>query len=178
MFCSYMLFVLLLHNNSWTGWTSISLYLPYAGLWEAGAHPSIHCSHYNVNTLPRVKRKKMDLAQNVTIRVSELLVCWNAELVLLYVSLLFISACKCLKSQWASDMDLATTIARDIVGAAVDLESVSEIIKHTLNLSACTENDLWMNFKRHASFCNLPNERWGFDLRSDTQYRAKRFFYF
>lgn len=83
-----------------------------------------------------------------------------------------------LKSQWVSDMDLVLSIARDIVGAAVDLESVSGIIKYTFNLSACTENDLWMNFKQHASFCNLPNEPCGSDLRSDAQHRAKRFFYF
>lgn len=90
-----------------------------------------------------------------------------------------LSSCKCLvKSQWVSDTDLVPSIARDIVGAAVDLERISGIIKYTLNLSACTENDLWMNFKQHASFCNLPNEPCGFDFRSDAQHRAKRFPYF
>lgn len=55
-------------------------------------------------------------------------------------------------------MNLVPFIAKDITAAAVDLESVPGIIKYTLNLSACIENDLWMNFKPHASVCNLPNE--------------------
>lgn len=98
--------------------------------------------------------------------------CWVSIII---CSVLFISTCKQLKSQRASDMSLVPSIARDITGAAVDLESVPEIIKYTFNLSACMENDLWMNFKQHASVCNLANELCGSDLRSVTQYRAKRF---
>lgn len=72
-------------------------------------------------------------------------------------------------------MSLVPSIARDVTGADVDLESVPGIIKYTFNLSACMENDLWMNFKQHESVCNLPNELCDSDLRSVTQYRAKRF---
>lgn len=66
-------------------------------------------------------------------------------------------------------MSLVPSIARDISVAVVDLERVPGIIKNTLNVSACIGNYLWMNFKQHASVCNLPNELRVSELRSVKQ---------
>lgn len=57
-------------------------------------------------------------------------------------------------------MSLVPSVASDITDATVDPESVPGIIKYTLNVSACMKNDLWMNFKQHASVCDLPNKLW------------------
>lgn len=66
-------------------------------------------------------------------------------------------------------MDSVPSTGRDIINAAVDLECVPGIFKYTLNLSACTKNDPWMNFKQHASVCNQPKELCGFDSRLAAQ---------
>lgn len=79
------------------------------------------------------------------------------------------------ESQRVPDMNFVPSIATDIIGAAADLESVPAIIKYTLNVYACMESDFWMNFKVHASVCNLPNELCGVDLRSVIQQRVRGF---
>lgn len=98
--------------------------------------------------------------------------CWNADLAQLHpncYSYLHVNHWN-LRGRHVSSVP---SHARDVIG--VDPESVPWIIKYTLNVSACMENDLWMSFKQHASVCNLPNELCGSDLRLVKQYRAMRF---